>query len=118
MILQVRLLDFRELAGKVNFPDPSCQSSVFAVYVWCVVAEYEHSELWVVADHLVAVQSTTLLLIPAAQGLEIGTVETSSLLRLRQPDYSCPLDIKYDWVGIVGLRTLLCDLLLRSGLTY
>ncbi|KAL0040625.1 hypothetical protein WJX77_012631 [Trebouxia sp. C0004] len=52
-------------------------------------------------------QSTTLLLIPTAQGLEIGTVETSSLLRLRQPDYSCPLDINYDWVGIVGLRTLL-----------
>ncbi|KAL0041878.1 hypothetical protein WJX79_007579 [Trebouxia sp. C0005] len=54
-------------------------------------------------------QSTTLLLIPAAQGLEIGTVETSSLLRLRQPDYSCPLDIKYDWAGIVGLRNLLSE---------
>ncbi|KAL3150164.1 hypothetical protein ABBQ32_000026 [Trebouxia sp. C0010 RCD-2024] len=77
--------------------------------------EYEHSELWVVADHLVAVQSMTLLLIPAAQGLEIGTVETSSLLRLRQPDYSCPLDINYDWVGIVGLRTLLSQGW-RSGL--
>lgn len=89
MILQVRLLDIWELAGKVDFPDLSCQSSVLAIYVRCVVAECEHSELWVVADHLVAVQSTTLLIIPAAQGLEIGTVETSSLLSLRQPDYSC-----------------------------